>query len=186
MLNVQTFRNSLRPPQSHLLVRANLLPGELCHIVASFPSAIPRHRPLQRRFDSEPWFPSEFEAGPAGIKPENMILVHAGSRIADPRRAVAPHLREFGSNALDRPDILIAGSEVVGGSELRMLREEFFSQHQVTVQRLEHVLPGTDGRGTPNQNRSPGDESADQIRYEPVLGPVTSANDIAGAGRSKA
>src|ERR1035438_4763307 len=175
-----------RSANSELFIVHDLFLGELRHVVPLVPSAIPRHRALQRRFDSEPWFPSEFDAGLAGIKPENMILVHAGNRIADPRPSVAPHLHEFGRYALDWPNVLIARSEVVGRSELRMLREECLSQHQVTVQRLEHVLPGTDGIGTPDYNRLPGEESADQIRNEPVLGPVTAANDIAGARRSQA
>jgi len=111
--------------------------------------------------------------------------MHAGNNIANRGRAVTPHVHEFGRYALDRPSVLIARSEVVGGGELRILREELPGQHQVSVQRLEHVLPGTDGIEAPDQNRLPGKESADQIRNEPVLGPVTAANNIVGARGSQ-
>src|SRR5580704_7252156 len=77
---------------AQLLILQNLLSRELRHVVALIPSAIPCHRPCQRAFDSEPWFPSEFYAGPTGVQPQNMILVHAGNRVVNPRRTAAPHL----------------------------------------------------------------------------------------------
>jgi hypothetical protein len=62
------------------------------------------------------------------VQPENMILMQARNRIANPGRAVAPHLHELGRDALDRPDFLIARCEVVGGSEFWMLGEEYLSR----------------------------------------------------------
>ena len=172
---------NLQSARTSLFILFNLGPAELRHVLALFPSLVPRHRPLERCFDFEPRLPSEIDTSPAGIQSENMVFVHAGDRIAVPGRAVAPHLHQFVGNTLDRPDVFVARSEVIGGRELRMLGEEILSQHHVAMQRLEYVLPRTDGTGLPDQNWSSGAESTDQIRNEPVLGPVTTANDIAGA-----
>jgi hypothetical protein len=73
--------------------------------------------------DLEPWLPSEFDTRLAGIQPKNLILMHAGNGISSPGRAVAPHLYQLGRDALDRPDVLVARSEVERGSELCILGE---------------------------------------------------------------
>src|SRR5580658_1505009 len=174
-------QQSARTGARMLRILDDLFQSELCHVFAQFPSLVPCHRPLQRCFDLEPGLPSEFDSSLAGVQPENMILVHAGNRIANPGRALAPHVHKLGSDALDRPDVLITRSEIVGGGELCMLGEEFLSQHHVPLQRLEDVLPRSDGIRAPDQNRLSGTEPAHQVRYESVLGPVPSADDIAGA-----
>src|ERR1700722_7665813 len=182
---VIAFRGRTSATQPFLILR-DLFLGELGHVVSMIPGAIPFRRPFQCGFDSPPALPSELDTRLAGIQPENLILMYAGNGIANPGRAVAPHAHEFGSDAFDRPDVLIAGSEVVCGSKTRRLGEEFLRQHEVAVQRIEHVLPRTDGVGPPDQNGLIRSESADQIWNKPVLGPITSADDIAGARRGQA
>jgi len=90
-----------------------------------------------------------FDAGLAGIQPKNMILVYAGaeSRIHD---APLPHMCvSLVAYALDWPNVLIARSEVVGGSETSHPAQgvpQPASGNRAETQST--WLPGTDGLGT--------------------------------------
>src|SRR5437588_13108343 len=56
----------------------NLLARKFSQILTALPGALPAYGPLQRGFDSQPRFPSEFAMTIAAIDPKHMILTHPG------------------------------------------------------------------------------------------------------------
>src|SRR5437764_13521510 len=109
-----------------LLIVTDLLSGKVDHFVAGSPSAIPRNRPLQRRFNSKPRTPCQLGPGLAGVEPKHMILVCARWRIANPRRTLAPHFHQLCRDAFHRPNLALGRTKVVAGPKLPFAVEELF------------------------------------------------------------
>src|ERR1051325_7633243 len=57
---------------------------------------------------------------------------------------------------------------------------------QVTRQRLQHMLPGTNGIGVTNRNRYPGFQCVHHIGNDAVLDPIATTNYVAGTGTGDA
>src|SRR6266576_3947397 len=112
-----------------------------------------------------------------------MCLVCSDVTIMRPGSFFAPHFCEPGRDALDRPVAFVAWSEVVSRCAAFVLCEQSLSQNQVTVQRIQHVLPRPYSVRPSNQSRPSGTETAHEIWNQPIFRPISPADDIASARR---
>src|SRR5207302_3395323 len=59
-------------------------------------------------------------------------------------------------------------------------------REEITVQRVEHELPRPRRVGIADARRLTGTKRADEIRHEPVAGPIAAADDVPGANADDA
>src|SRR5664280_2258256 len=77
-------------------------------------------------------------------------------------------------------------AEVPAATELGRARpDQVARQRQIPVQRLEDVLPGSDGTGVADSNRLLSGQRAHDVSDDSVGCPVATAKDISGASRGE-
>src|SRR6202789_4199667 len=168
-----------------VLIRSDLGQRLLAHVRALLCSTIPSDRPLQGSFDSEARLPSEIRASFACIQSEKMVFMHTGRGVAHPGCAFAPHLRGRRDDALNGPRVVVGGTKVECRGELRSLCKQLFGERDVSLQRIEHMLPGTNRRRSPDDYRTFFLEAADQVGNETVFRPVAASDHISSARRGQ-
>src|SRR5579862_522786 len=153
----------------------------LVHISALLPTAIPVHRPLECFFDAQPSLPIQFCSRLARVQAQTMRFMKIPGGVRLPCSAIAPQADKLVRDALHAPWVFVAGAKIVSSGVFRFLCEQLFRKYDVATDRIEHMLPGACGAGTPDQHRLLLLKSSNQVRNQAVFGPVAPSNHIPGA-----
>ncbi len=157
------------------------------HLHAALPRLVPVHQPVQRRLQVQPRMPRQLRPRAAGIELQIPRLMHAGVGIQHPARVAAPHPRHALRDPAHRLRVVFAWPKVKRrGKPRRLLRiaaHQLLCQQDVSMQRLQHMLPRTNRLRPANVHGLARQESAHQVRNQPVLRPVPAADDVPRARR---
>ena len=113
------------------------------------------------------------------IQLQVMRLMRVLAAIRHPARALTPCRSEPLHDPLHRLGIFIVRAEVPAFGIGRAFFIELLRQHQITGQRLQHMLPGAGGVGVADVDRTAFCDGAHDIRNEPVVCPIAAADDVA-------
>ena len=92
--------------------------------------------------------------------------------------AFSVELREEGGHLPDWGDALRARAKVPALAVSGGFLQHLTCQEEIATQRLQDMLPGANGLGTSDFNRSAGLQGPDAIGDDAILGPVTTTNHI--------
>ncbi len=94
---------------------------------------------------------------------------------------LGPAATELLDEFADRDNLVFRRTEIPRPGELVTLRRSAMPEQEVAAERLQNVLPGTDGARTANDGSRSRLGRAGEVGDYPVDGPVAATNDIAGA-----
>jgi hypothetical protein len=164
------------------LIVLDLAQGQGLHLRSRLPCAIPGDEQLEGVTEVKLRRPLQVGVGAAGVQLQVTGLVGAGSIVEDPGGTVAPETGHLFGDPGDGANVRIRGAEVVGGRKARVVGEKFLGEQDVSVQRLEDVLPGTNRVRPTNADGLAGEEAAHQVGQQAIAGPVAATDDVAGSG----
>lgn len=117
------------------------------------------------------------------IEPQQACFMRYGPGPGLRRLGFAPQRLQLGNDPGYGTRIAIGWPEVPSIGKFALVSKQPFGDQQVTMRRLQQMLPGSNRGGRTNCRRLAPLEGTDQVREQPVKRPVAAANDIARAHR---